>query len=632
MAKVTLGDLPGRENGINEKKESAMTMTIPQSILNQLDQQPNRVALLEKIDNRYEPISAGKVAQQIRLYARSLIALTLQPGERVAIMAPNSPEWVYADIGGMAAGAVTVPVYHTEGIDALLHIVRDSGSRFLFIRSRLMVEELTGHLDELPDLQQIILLGDGYDHPRVLSRADFLAKASTSNQEELDRRLAAGQGDALATLIYTSGTTGLPKGVMLSHDNMLGAVNAAASVFSITPDDTCLSFLPLSHVFERVDGYYLMMLRGATIAYAESIDTVPVNLVEVRPTIVISVPRLYEKMFARIMERVLSGPVIKKQLFFAALKIGSRYSQTILAGETPGALLKFGIAIAGKLVFSKLHERLGGRLRFFISGGAALVRNVAEFFHAAGIPIYEGYGLTETSAGVAANTPEYMRLGCVGRAFPGTEIRIAADGEILLRGPGVFRGYWQRDELTAEVFTDGWFKTGDIGELDSDAFLAITDRKKDLIVTAGGENVAPQNLENLFKSDKYLSNAMIYGDAKPYLTALLVPNFENLEKYARYKKLSFLNLCDLVNHPQVLNLIRRRIDALQKDLPSFNQVKRFTLLSRDFTSADGEITPTLKLKRKVVKKNFHQVLEGMYLAEDHGRHDSGFCIVEDKEK
>jgi long-chain acyl-CoA synthetase len=606
-----------------------MNVTIPQRILQQLDQNSGRVALRHKVGDTYKPVSAGQVAQQIRHYGRNLIALGLQPGERVAIMAPNSPEWVYADQGAMAAGAVSVPVYHTEGIEALLHIVRDSGSRVLFIRSQLMAQELTERLDDLPDLQQIILLGGSLNRPQVLSLNDFLAGGSATEDDELERRLAAGRGDELATLIYTSGTTGLPKGVMLKHDNILGAVTAATSVFSIGPDDTCLSFLPLSHVFERVDGYYLMMLQGATIAYAESIDTVPVNLVEIQPTVVISVPRLYEKMFARVMERVLSGPLIKKQLFFAGLKIGGRYSRTILAGEQPGALLRFGIAVARKLVFSKLHERLGGRLRFFISGGAALVRNVAEFFHAAGIPIYEGYGLTETSAGVAANTPEHMRLGCVGRPFPGTKIRIADDGEILLRGPGVFSGYWQRDELTAEVFVDGWFQTGDIGEVDADGFLAITDRKKDLIVTAGGENVAPQNLENTFKSDKYLSNAMIYGDAKPFLTALLVPNFENLEKYARFKKLSFLNHCDLVNHPQVIDLIRRRIDPLQKDLPAFNQVKRFTLLSRDFTSADGEITPTMKLKRKVVMKNFHQVLEGMYLAEDHDRHDSGFCIIED---
>jgi long-chain acyl-CoA synthetase len=431
-------------------------------------------------------------------------------------------------------------------------------------------------------------------------------------------------------LIYTSGTTGLPKGVVLTHANILKNVEAVTTVFDIGPYDSCLSFLPLSHVFERVDGYYLMLLQGAVIAYAESIDTVPQDLVEVQPTIVISVPRLYEKMYARIMERVLEGSFIKKQLFFSALKIGSAYSKTILAGERPDRFLKFGIAVARRLVFSKLHQKLGGRLRFFISGGAPLVQNVSEFFHAAGLPIYEGYGLTETGAGISVNSEDNMRIGTVGKAFPGTEIRIAEDGEILLRGPGIFKEYWNLPEQSAEAFVDGWFKTGDIGEVDSDGFLSITDRKKDLIVTAGGENVAPQFLENLCKSDKYLSNAMVYGDRKPYLIALLVPNFENLEKYAKFKGIDYLNECGLISHPRILDLIRRRLDRLQAELPPYNQIKRFTLISRDFLGVEGEVTPTLKIKRKVVSTRFEKLLEGMYLPKDFETHDSGFCIIDDK--
>jgi long-chain acyl-CoA synthetase len=421
----------------------------------------------------------------------------------------------------------------------------------------------------------------------------------------------------------------MPKGVILTHRNILANIEAAVRAFTIGPDDTCLSFLPLSHVFERVEGYYLMLHQGAVIAYAESIDTVPANLLEIRPTLVISVPRLYEKMFARIMERVLSGPWLKKQLFFGAIRVGRAYTREVLADREPALPLRLALAVARTLVFAKLKERLGGRLRFFISGGAPLVRNVAEFFLAADIPIYEGYGLTETAAGVTVNTPRELRLGTVGKPLFGAEIRLAEDGEILLRGPGVFSGYWNLPDATAEAFRDGWFQTGDIGELDRDGYLAITDRKKDLIVTAGGKNIAPQNLENRFKSDKYLSNAMVYGDRKPYLTALLVPNFENLEKYARYKKIDFLNHCDLVSHSRVLDLVRRRINRLQAELPSFTQVKRFTLLSRDFTGEEGEVTPTLKIKRKVVTMHFQQVLEGMYLAQGKGIHDSGFCIVDD---
>jgi long-chain acyl-CoA synthetase len=605
-----------------------MKKTIAQSVLHRLDNNRTKTALRSKLGTSYGDINSQNVADRIRHYGRSLIASNVNLGDRVAIMAPNSPEWVYADQGAMAVGAVTVPIYHTEGIDSLLHILRDSQSTILFIHSILLARELADHLDEAPDLQQIILLKGSFSHERFLSLPEFLAMGIPEGRDEFDRRLQAGQEDDIASLVYTSGTTGKPKGVVLTHANILANVRAATSVFNIGEGDSCLSFLPLSHVFERVDGYYLMLLQGAVIAYAESIDTVPQDLVDVQPTIVISVPRLYEKMYARIMERVLDGPFIKKQLFFTALKIGSAYSKTILAGKTPDRFLKFGITIARRLVFSKLHQKLGGKLRFFISGGAPLVTNVAEFFHAAGIPIYEGYGLTETGAGISVNSEGDMKLGSVGKAFPGTEIKIADDGEILLRGPGVFKSYWNLPEETAEVFTDGWFMTGDIGEVDGDGFLTITDRKKDLIVTAGGENVAPQFLENLFKSDKYLSNAMIHGDRKPYLVALLVPNFDNLEKYAKYKKLDYLNECGLVNHPQVLDLIRRRIDQLQDDLPSIMKVKRFTLLSRDFSGEEGEITPTLKIKRKVVSEHYEKLLEGMYLDKDHQTHDSGFCIID----
>ncbi len=457
----------------------------------------------------------------------------------------------------------------------------------------------------------------------------FLDKAGGIEPARFEKLLDEGDASETATLVYTSGTTGPPKGAILTHDNFLSNIRACLDLYDISDRDTCLSFLPLSHVFERMAGYYLMMIRGAIIAYAENFDSVPANLVEVQPTITISVPRLYEKMYARVMERVLDGPWLKKQLFFSGLKVCKAYVRKELAGEEPGTLLTNLSGIYRKVVFSKLRNPLGGRLRFFVSGGAPLAPDIAEFFLAAGIPIYEGYGLTETSPVIAANKPGEHRLGTVGKPIPGCEVRIAEDGEILARGPNVFQGYWNKQDATKEVFTDdGWLKTGDIGELDADGFLKITDRKKDLIVTAGGENVAPQNLENLFKTDKFLSNSMVYGDRKPYLTALLVPNFDNLESYAREKNFEYLNHCDLVTHPRVLDLIRRRVDRLQADLPSHHHIKRFTLLSRDFSKEEDEVTPTMKVKRKVVQEHFHQILEGMYKAKDHGSHDQGFCVVE----
>jgi long-chain acyl-CoA synthetase len=543
-------------------------------------------------------------------------------------MAPNCPEWAYIDLGALSCGAVSVPVYHTEGLSTLLHIVKDSGSRFLFVHSPLMVGELLPHLDQLPELERVILLEGEKGSPEILSRDEFLKSAEDVADAEVDRLLSQGNPDDIASIVYTSGTTGPPKGVTLTHGNFISNIKACCCLFDIGEKDECLSFLPLSHVFERMAGYYFMLYQGAAIAYAESIDSVPLNLTEARPTIVLSVPRLYEKMYARVLERVLSGRWIKKQIFFAALNSCRALVRKELAGEEPGRLHRLLAETARSVVFAPLREHLGGRLRFFISGGAPLGKEVAEFFLAAGLPIYEGYGLTETSPVIAANSPGALRLGTVGRPLDGTEVRIAEDGEILVKGPGVFQGYWGRPEATEEALIDGWFKTGDVGIVDADGFLAITDRKKDLIVTAGGENVAPQHLENLFKSDKFLANAMVYGDRKPYLTALLIPNLENLEAYARHKKIDFLDPCDLVNHPQVLQLIRRRIDALQEGYPSFQRIKRFTLLSRDFSKE--EMTPTLKVKRKLVTENFHKVLEEMYLPRDHGLHDSGFCVLEEE--
>lgn len=602
-----------------------MDQTLPRMVFAQAQRLGNRTALRRKSAGVYADISWTAMADSIRSFGLGLLALGLEPGERVAIMAANSPDWLYADLGILGCGGVSAPVYHTEGLDAIQHILNDSGCRLVFVQSPLQAADIAEARTRTPALQQIILLEGEAPRPDILSREQFLAAGQKVAPELFTQRLTTGKEGDLASLVYTSGTTGPPKGVMLSHGNFLSNVAAAAPLFPIGEQDTCLSFLPLSHVFERMAGYYLMLHQGATIAYAESIESVPHNLGEVHPTLVISVPRLYEKMYARVMERALSGPWLRKQIFFWGLGVGRLQAQRMLAGQPSGAGLKLAVAVANRLVFSKLQAHMGGKLGFFVSGGAPLGKEIAEFFLAAGIPIYEGYGLTETAPVIAANCPAAIRLGTVGRPIPGTEVRIAEDGEILVRGPGVFHGYWNNPTATAEAFVDGWFKTGDIGVLDADGFLAITDRKKDLIVTAGGKNIAPQNLENLFKTDKYLANAMVYGDRKPYLTALLVPNLENLEKYARYKKIDFIDHCDLVGHPQILDLIRRRINALQREMPSYQTIKRFTLLSADFSKE--LVTPTLKIKRKLVSRHYQSVLEGMYLAQDLGVHDSGFCVV-----
>lgn len=605
-----------------------MKHTIPRMVLSRAACYAGHPVFREKIDGRYVDIGWDEFVVQLRAWARGLLAIPIEPGERVAIMAPNSPQWAWADLAIQSCGGICVPVYHTDGIANTLYLLGDSGSRVLVLWSPLMAQELLGQLDKIPSLEKIILLSGDVDDPRVIPLEDFLRPPDPVLDQRLDERLAAGRADDLASIVYTSGTTGRAKGAMLTHRNFLSNIRACHTLFDISPRDTCLSFLPLSHVFERMAGYYMMLRMGATIAYAEGLDSVPANLREVQPTILISVPRLYEKMYARTMERVVSSPWPKRKLFLAALGLCRRQVAARQAGNTLSPWLKLPVKAARKLLFTKLQEPLGGRLRYFVSGGAPLARDVAEFFLAAGIPIYEGYGLTETSPVIAANTAHALRLGTVGRPIPGTRVRIAADGEILAAGPGIFQGYWNQPEETAEALIDGWFHTGDIGELDADGFLAITDRKKDLLVTASGENIAPQAIENRLKSDKFIANALVCGDQRPFLTALLVPNLDNLIRYARLKQIDFLTMCDLVNHPRILELLRRRVEHLQEGLPGFQRVKRFTLLSRDFSAESGEITPTLKVRRRVVTEKFHTLIDSMYLAGDHGIHDAGFCVVD----
>ncbi len=609
-----------------------MKDTLPRMVLRQCTRFKGRTAMRRKQGGQYRDISWDQLADKIKIYARALMTLGLKPGQQAAIMAPNRPEWAWADLGIMAAGGRTVPVYHTEGLRTILHILNNAQCRFLFCHSPSFVEELLEGKDQAPQLEKIILLEGSCTHPMVINLVDFCALAEKTKPEKLEKVLASGKREEVATLIYTSGTTGVPKGAMLTHQNILSNVEACCHLIQISDADQCLSFLPLSHIFERMAGYYLMLHQGVTIAYAESIDTVPANLTEICPTLVISVPRLYEKMYNRVLERVATGPWHKKQLFALALKAGKAQVACQQRGSKPGLGLRLAMALFSKLVFAKLRERLGGNLRFFVSGGAPLVRDIAEFFLAAGIPIYEGYGLTETSPVIAVNYPGRHRLGSVGPPLKNLETKIAADGELLVRGPSVSQGYWQLPEQTAEAFADGWFHTGDIATIDTDGYLFITDRKKDLIVTAGGKNVAPQEIENLLKSDRFLNAVMVYGDRRPYLTALIVPDFESLRKYAEYKNIDFLDHCDLVNHPQVLNLIRRRIDRMQKDLPSYKKIHRFTLLSRDFVGEKDEVTPTLKLRRKIISQRFATVIDSIYLAEDEGIHDTSFCIIDDEER
>ena len=476
-------------------------------------------ALQVKTGGTYRPISHTEVADRVRHAARGLSSLGARRGDRVAILSENRPEWAVADFACLSIGLTDVPIYPTLPADQIAYMLKDSGAVAIFVSNKTQAEKIREIRSQLPALKTVI----GFDDVPGLTNMSIAELEKRGAQGENRESIKTYREDALtvkpddlATIIYTSGTTGEPKGVMLTHDNIYGNVAASRTAIPFEGRDVALSFLPLSHIFERMGGHYLMFATGTSIAYAESIDAVPANMQEVRPTLVLSVPRLYEKMFARVLESALTGGFLKKQIFFWARGVADRWANEKLAGREPGGLLAQQYAIAQKLVFSKLKARTGGRLRYFVSGGAPLSPDINKFFFAAGLTILEGYGLTETSPVITVNTPRNFRIGTVGKVVDGVEVKIADDGEILTRGPYVMKGYYNKPDATREAIEpDGWFHTGDIGEL-RDGFLAITDRKKDIIVTAGGKKVAPQPLENKVKTNKYVAQAVMIGDKRKF--------------------------------------------------------------------------------------------------------------------
>jgi long-chain acyl-CoA synthetase len=604
----------------SQTAEASLTepRTLNELYLQGIESQPDRVAFRSKSGGAYRDVSAEEFGRAGREIALGLVSSGLEMGDRIGILSETRLEWPMVDMGILTAGSISVPIYPSLTEHVVRYIVEDSGARAVFAADPEQAAKLEALRRDDPQLLLVV-----FDRPEEVEGAlslDQLRERGRSlgraEPELYGRRAARPEPDDLATIIYTSGTTGPPKGVMLSHRNIVSNVEAGLQVFDLRGTDTSLSFLPLSHILERMGGLYCMFEAGVTIAYAESFDTVAQNLLEARPTVAVSVPRLYEKIYGRVLDNATRSGFLKKQIFFWAHGIGVERSRRVLAGSPVGAWLGLRFGLADHLVFSKLRERTGGRLRFFISGGAPLAREIAEFFHAAGLPILEGYGLTESSPVLAVNTFENLRLGTVGKPLPNVEIRIADDGEILARGPNIMLGYYNLPEATAEALADGWLHTGDIGHLDEDGFLVITDRKKDLIVTAGGKNVAPQPIENALKTDKYITEAVVLGDRRPYLTAIIVPNFERLDRYVRYKGIRVEDRTVMTRNPQVRDLIRRRIARHQRDAASYETIKRFHLLDRDLTVEGGELTPTLKVKRKEISERFREEIEALYAGND----------------
>jgi long-chain acyl-CoA synthetase len=577
-------------------------------------------ALQVKVNGAYVPISSRTIAERVRRLALGLAELGVKSGDRIGILSENRPEWAIADYACLTACLADVPLYPNLPGEQAAYILRDSGAVALFVSNAEQAAKIAAVRGSCPALRMVITFA-AERHAGVDATLAEVEERGTSVDTDARRTAYREQAlevkpDDLATLIYTSGTTGEPKGVMLTHDNLYSNVMASAVAIPFAGKDVGLSFLPLSHIFERMAGHYLMFHVGCSVAYAESIDTVPADLQVVRPTLVLSVPRLYEKMYARVLDNALSGGAVKKHIFFWARNVAERWANVRLAGGEPRGLLALQYRVAQKLVFSKLKARTGGRLRYFVSGGAPLAAEINKFFYAAGLEILEGYGLTETSPVIAVNTPDAFRIGTVGKPVAGVDVTIAADGEILSRGPNVMKGYYNRPDATHEAIdADGWFHTGDIGEL-RDGFLAITDRKKEIIVTAGGKNIAPQPIENAIKTNKYVSQAVMIGDKRKFPAVLIVPNWDNLEKYAGYKGLQGVNRAELLKAPIIRAKMEKEVLGQLHGLARFETPKKVALLEHDFTVERGELTPTLKVKRRVIDKLYKSQIDELY-ADEH---------------
>jgi long-chain acyl-CoA synthetase len=590
--------------------------TLTQLFFTSVDRYADRrpAALRAKMGGAWRAITHKELAQRVVAAAVGLRELGIRPGDRVSILSETRPEWAIADYACLCAQAADVPIYPTLTSKQTEYILKDSGAVGVFCSTAEQVAkalEIKGHL---PALQHVIAFEPEAKRAGVITLAELEARgqAAAAKYPRAREEALAVSPDAIATLIYTSGTTGDPKGVILTHNNIWSNVQAALQVMPLTDEDECLAMLPLSHVYERMVDYTLMH-AGVIINYAESFDKVGPNLQEVRPTIVLSVPRLYEKVYARVLENALSGSALKRKIFFWAKQAGDDWATLKLDQRPIPAGLALKRRIADRLVFSKLRGRTGGRIRFFISGSAPLSPEIAKFFFSAGLPVLEGYGLTETSPVLTLNPLARPKIGSVGPVVPGVQLKIASDGEVLAKGPNVMQGYFNKPEATAEAIdAEGWFHTGDIGELDADGYLKITDRKKDLIKTAGGKYIAPQPIENQVKLNKFVANAVLLGDKRKFSIILVVPNYEALEPWAKGEGLSFGSRREIVALPAVQQKMEAEVNSRLGDLARFERPKKVVLLEQDFTIESGELTPTLKVKRRVVEQNYQPVIDRAY--------------------
>ncbi|HEX2440204.1 MAG TPA: long-chain fatty acid--CoA ligase [Methylomirabilota bacterium] len=593
--------------------------TLAKLFWSRVERSADKPAQQSKEGGAWQTRTWREVGEIVREVALGLIALGRGKGESIALLSASRAEWVQADFAIFSAGCTTVPVYPSYPPDLVAYILRDSGARTVFVEDASQLAKVLEAREHVPDLEHIIVMSsyEATQPPRSVMTWQTLRRLGRDNAEThkstLAERVASTGPEDIASIVYTSGTTGPPKGVVQTHGNHMAALAASREATPVNEGWVHLLFLPLAHSFARLESF-LGVSHGLTTAFAENMDKIRDNLVEVRPHFICSVPRVFEKVYAGVLAQAQSGSAIKRRIFQWAVSVGRDVSRYQQRGQPVPAALELKRRLAHALVFSKLHARLGGRLQWAISGGAPLARDIAEFFHAAGVLLLEGYGLTETCPALTFNRPNRFKFGSVGQALPGVTLKFAADGEILARGANVAtRGYFKLPDATREAFEpEGWFHTGDIGRIDEDGFLFITDRKKDLIVTAGGMNIAPQNIENLLKADPFISQAMVHGDRRPYPVALITVNPDELAKFAREHGVLTSDAAALVRHPTIVERVARTVEEKNTQLQSYAKIKKFTILPVDFTPEGGELTPTLKVKRKVVSEKYRKELEALY--------------------
>ncbi len=587
--------------------------TLTEKLLRAIDHVPSDRAVMFRINGRWEPTSSGEFLRRIAGVSNALEQLGVKTGDRVGLFSANRPEWHIADFAALGLGAAVVPIYFNESPDRIVYILNHSGAEIVFVAGEMQSRRLLECRDKLTSVKHIICAASLPDlGGEVLRYETFIASAGDEAVAEYRLRAARVTPEQPATIIYTSGTTGEPKGVVLTHSNISSNEQISAEAFAMLPADTAVSFLPLSHVYERTISY-AYLFRGVHVAYVERMDDLPQALLETQPTLSAAVPRVFEKLHANIMHKGQEATGVKRRLFDWAVGVALRSVRWRAYGERAPLGLRIRWSIADRAVYTKIRDGVGGRMRAFISGGGPLTRELAEFFWAVGVPVYQGYGLTESSPVVSANCPRANKVGSVGKPIANVEVRIAEDGEIFVHGPCVMQGYYLKpDETRAVISPDGWLATGDIGRLDEDGYLYVTDRKKDLFKTAAGKFIAPQPIEGLLKSSPLISNAVLVGDKRKFISALIVPNFARVEALARAQGRTFASHEQIAADPWVHELIGKEVDRLNPSLAQYETIKRFALLDRDFSFDDGQLTYTLKLKRRVIDERYGKVIETLY--------------------